>query len=559
MKSVRSKLLLAFSAILILLSILSISTYLSLKKVDDSVKIIIQENVKVMKNSDLLSINVAQRIAAIRGYLLYEDSKYKSLFIQYSDETHKIQNEITALDDNQELQELMRKSDEWENIINQKVIPEYDKDNKKLALDIFEMEAQPLATDIMDGFKSYTEDTQKQIQHDGEKLIETANKTEMLVIIISIIAIVIGIILAIITAQMITKPISQVVKQLKVISYGDLRGEKITVKTKDEIGLLVNTLNDMTEKIKTLVKKIASSSNQVAATSEELMTSADESTMASKQIAFSTQSAAEGAESQLKSVEEAGASIEQMSAGIQQASANSVEVRALSEQAYRASELGLHHVDDVVSQMNEISTTVQELSSAIKILGSRSEEIGQIVEIITAISSQTNLLALNAAIEAARAGEHGKGFAVVANEVRKLAEQSATSASQIAQLVRDIQMETESAVSSVEKGTETVSMGIEKTQQVQFSFKNIEDAIFKVNSNIQEVSATMEELAAGSVQIVHAVEVAKQSAQEGSKINETNSSATEEQLATMEEISTAAKTLATLAEELEQEIAQFKI
>lgn len=95
-------------------------------------------------------------------------------------------------------------------------------------------------------------------------------------------------------------------------------------------------------------------------------------------------------------------------------------------------------IHEAMAQMNEIDETIREASGIVQKLGERSQEIGDIVSMITDIANQTNLLALNAAIEAARAGEHGRGFAVVAEEIRKLAEQSAHSAKKIAEMITEI-------------------------------------------------------------------------------------------------------------------------
>ena len=103
-------------------------------------------------------------------------------------------------------------------------------------------------------------------------------------------------------------------------------------------------------------------------------------------------------------------------------------------------------VDKTVTKMKEISQVVDESAKVIEILGKRSEEIGEIVSVITGISDQTNLLALNAAIEAARAGEQGRGFAVVAEEVKNLAEDSREAAERIAKMIKEVQSETAKAV-----------------------------------------------------------------------------------------------------------------
>jgi methyl-accepting chemotaxis protein len=384
------------------------------------------------------------------------------------------------------------------------------------------------------------------------------NETKGLLILSIIFLVASGIIVAFIVSRT-TRPIVLLTKASQQISSGDLRLGEIKIKTKDELAFLGNSFNLMVKNLRNIILQVSTNAEQIAAASEELTASAEQSAKASELISISTQIGANDSEEQLKSVQEAASSIEQMSASIQQTSASSMEVTKISNNASNASKLGVSTVHAVVKQMDEISETVQDISTIINTLGTRSEEIGQIVSIISGISAQTNLLALNAAIEAARAGEHGKGFAVVADEVRKLAEQSAVSAHQISDLITEIQKETTYAVQSMSNGTKKVNEGINRSHNVSESFKEIEKVITFITGNTQEVSATMEELAAVSQQIVHSIEVVKKAAERGVEVNENNSSATQEQLATMEEITASATSLSLLAEELQNSVGIFKI
>lgn len=353
------------------------------------------------------------------------------------------------------------------------------------------------------------------------------------------------------------KPLSQVTLVANKVAEGNLSVKPIINNSKDEVAELSSSINEMVKNLRVLVNNIKESSSLLAASSEEFTASAEQSARASEMITLTTQEAATSSEEQMKGMEETASAIEQMFVGIQQAASSSAEVTKVAENASKTSEEGMKAVESIVVQMNDIDDTVKGLSEIINGLGNRSNEIGNIVGLITDISAQTNLLALNAAIEAARAGEHGKGFSVVADEVRKLAEQSAESARQISQLVTDIQKETLLAVESMEKGTIKVKVGIEKTEQVTGAFKEIENSVHHVSGNTQEVSATMQQLAAGSEQIVNSIDLVKGATEKVAAMNERNSAATQEQLATMEEIKTSAETLSKLAENLQEDASKF--
>ena len=141
----------------------------------------------------------------------------------------------------------------------------------------------------------------------------------------------------------------------------------------------------------------------------------------------------------------------EMATVIQTIASSSANVADEAYEMERRSQQGNTVVRQVSQQMTLITESVKNTASAIQVLESRSQEIGDILNIISGISSQTNLLALNASIEAARVGEEGRGFAVVAGEVRKLAEQSEQSTSQIAVLIEEIQTEIKQAVRAMEK------------------------------------------------------------------------------------------------------------
>ncbi len=359
--------------------------------------------------------------------------------------------------------------------------------------------------------------------------------------------------------RMITKPLQLMVGFCKELAEGDFRDKPSTVVQKDEIGQLADTLISMRSSLRTVLKQVNESAEQVAASSEELTASAEQSALAVTQVAESINGVAQGAEKQLQAVDETSAVVEQMSAGIQQAAASSNQVAEHSAQAAEKAKEGDKSVAKAVSQMAYIEKTVNNSAQVVARLGERSKEIGQIVDTISGIAGQTNLLALNAAIEAARAGEQGRGFAVVAEEVRKLAEQSQEAAKQIANLIGEIQGDTDEAVVAMNEGTREVKVGTEVVTTAGKAFDEIATLVTNVSEQVKEISAAMQQMAGGSQQIVESVQTINNLSKTAVGEAQTVSAATEEQSASMEEIASSSQGLATLAQDLQTVVRHFRV
>jgi len=360
-------------------------------------------------------------------------------------------------------------------------------------------------------------------------------------------------------ARQIAKPIIVLEDAANKIAGGDLSLANLGINSNDEIGRLAKSFEQMTQNVRGLIKQIHSDAEQLAASSEELTASAEQSAQAANQVAISMTEVADGANAQLAAATDTSAVVEELSAGIEQIAANANLVSGQSEQAAGKAKDGGAAVDKAVSQMSQIENTVNMSAQVVAKLGERSKEIGQIVDAISGIAGQTNLLALNAAIEAARAGEQGRGFAVVADEVRRLAEQSDEAAKKIASLIGEIQTDTDIAVEAMNNGTREVKIGAEVVNAAGISFREIANLVTEVSDQVKQMSAAIQQMATGSQQIVGSVkkidELSKKSAGEAQSV----SAATEEQLASMEEISSSSRALATLAQDLQMAVAKFRI
>ena len=328
---------------------------------------------------------------------------------------------------------------------------------------------------------------------------------------------------------------------------------------KDEVGRLVSGLKKTVESLRGVIGSVVDTAGSLGAASEELSASAEEATAASGQISISLGQLASGASSQAQSVDEASSVVEQISASSQQMEASAESVSESSIKVASDAKLGVIQVIKAIDKINQISEVTSQTAKAVDNLGEKSNEIGQIVDVITGIATQTNLLALNAAIEAARAGEQGRGFAVVAEEVRKLAEQSSGSAAQIAALVANIQSETKQAVVMMERGTVGVAEGVEAVNLAGDSFRSIVEGINTVVLQIEKVAAASNMMATGSVKAVHSIENISVVAERAAASTQKASAATEEQLATMESFSQSAEALARLGESFAGLVSKFKV
>lgn len=323
--------------------------------------------------------------------------------------------------------------------------------------------------------------------------------------------------MAFIIARMIANPIRLVDAEAAKIAAGDLTGKEIAVKSKDEVGSLAESFNEMLKNLQEITRQLQEKSRIVASSSTELSASAENVSAA---------------------VTETSTTIAQVASTVEQVAANAQSIADTSAQAAAYAKEGNEGLKNVVDQMEAIQETASNSGRAVSGLSESAGRITQIVELITSIADQTNLLALNAAIESARAGEHGRGFAVVAEEVRKLAEQSAGAAKEIYNLITSIQQESQKAVESMEQSGAQVETGAKVVQEVRSTIEKIIAAVQGLAGEIQSVAAAIEEMNSGVQNVA---------------------GATEEQTATMEEVASTTQNLAGLAEELDELSKRFKL
>lgn len=416
---------------------------------------------------------------------------------------------------------------------------------------------------INDNMVSILNKIEEQLQNDMAVTVNELQDYErganIFIMAITVVGAILGAIIAFYIGRSIARPIKRVTLGLTEIAGGNLHVEPIHIKNKDEAGEMAAAFNIMSEDLRTIVSNVQDTSMQLAANAEELSAIAEESLASSQLVASSAHEQMTSSEQQVEHMTTSMAGMSELSQGVSDIAASNGEMLNSAENVGHLVKQGSDVIAAVATQMNMIHNTFNETANNMRDMEKHSHDIQGITSLITEISEQTNLLALNAAIEAARAGEYGKGFAVVADEVRKLAEQSKDAASEIAKMIELIQGASGTAVEAITTGENKIKEGMNKTNESLEVFQHIESAVVEVGEKVESVSTAIEQIQAiaqsvseGSLEVQRLAEIVAQGA------NDT-SSATEQQLASNEEITSNAQSLANLAETLQNNVSHFKI
>lgn len=315
---------------------------------------------------------------------------------------------------------------------------------------------------------------------------------------------------------------------------GDLADGDLTVTaevTESITGAIADSINYTIDSLRTLVEEINRATEQVTVASSE-----------AQSVTTRLQAAAQ---KQSQQIEEADTAVQQMAQSIHEVSANAGQSAEVAQRSLQAASQGAVAVQNTIAGMNDIRSQIQETSKRIKRLGESSQEIGEIVELISDITEQTNILALNAAIQAASAGEAGRGFTVVAEEVQRLAERSSEATKQIGAIVKTIQQDTNDAVSAMERSTEGVVEGAK-----------LSDAAGQALNEIGEVTASLAQLIASISQATTAQTAMEQKV---TQLMQEIQAITSQTTAGTRQTAGSIGQLASLAEELRESVSGFKL
>lgn len=286
-----------------------------------------------------------------------------------------------------------------------------------------------------------------------------------------------------------------------------------TFKAVDEINTAIKgiadnleILSNSAEESSSSILELSASIEEVAENMEVLSASVEETTSSVTEMAASIKQVASHINELFKITDNTASAINQMDASVKHVEKNTQETAKLSEEAMRDAEEGVRSVEKTIEGINKSYEVALESAKVISTLGEKAQEIGNILNVIDDVAEETNLLALNAAIIAAQAGEHGRGFAVVADEIKDLAERTAASTKEIAQLIRTVQEESQRSVKTVNMGLKTVEESVRLAQRAGDTLKKIYQSSQSTRMMSNEIAKATSEQVKGNRVITESIE-----------------------------------------------------
>ncbi|MBS4206907.1 methyl-accepting chemotaxis protein [Bacillus sp. FJAT-50079] len=559
MKSLKAKILRGFLILNALVLVMGAVSFVSNKLSNNQTEKVIEEELPLLMIYQEIHLNISEMTSLARGYILYGQNGYLNSFNFYAEESRRLESELLSLSNTEQTEEAISKIHAWEDMIKEQVFDTYNEGNRDLARMNFRTNVEIVGQQLMTTFKQLSDDHAKNIKDNGEKVIEAGIQATTLNLILTSATILLGLIIAFYMANSLSRPIVRVANRMKLIADGDLTHEDLKTRSKDEVGVLIHSVNEMNRQIRAMAVDIGTVSETVKSRSAELSQSAFEVNSGSQQVAITMEELANASETQAQSASDLVESMGRLAANIHDANEQGHLANAVTDEVLNLTTKGNEAMVESISVMKVIDENVKDAVRKVSSLDEHSKQISHLIKVISEIAEQTNLLALNAAIEAARAGEHGKGFAVVAGEVKKLAEQVANSISDITGIVSTIQRETKDVVGSLQDSFQQVEIGTKQIESTGHAFESISHSVQEVVQQIQKITADLREIDGSADTMNAAISNIAAITEEASAGIEETAASTEQSTSSMQEIAANAESLSAVALNLNQLIQKFKV
>lgn len=558
--SVRNKMLVSFFAILILMGGSALYNYWKLEEIDQSYDRLFHEQVEKQRIIEALAKNVnTQRLSVFAYIVLGDEQLYENLeplHQQYQELEKQYLGVTSSSQEAEGLQNLNVIYTAYREVISDALIAKKANQNY---LTLLRSEGARIDTDFQKEVDQLREIQMEQVDKQLEKTRQMVLNARTFIAIISTLITMVAISLSILMANHLSRPIRQLKKATQEMATGNLTDVKLVEGNRDEIGDLARSFQDMKEKLRKLVKHMQEQIEEVFAFSQEVTSTTQQVRNAAQQIVERVEEVAHNARQAENYSQESLSGMEGVERDLHAAVSSTKAIVVMARTLHTSTVQGQEEIDHAMKQMTRAGSTMQDSSQYVSHLEERAAQIGEIVNVISQISSQTNLLALNATIEAARAGEHGRGFAVVAQEVRTLAEGTQRATEEISQLITVTQEDMQAASVGMNRGLSEVMHGERILHQATDVLMSIYAGIQNIVQQIEEIASTISGVADVTTDVKYTIaETARQSVESSLHMEEVTSFV-QEQLAVMEEIAQSTTALNHLIKETEEIIHHFRI
>ncbi len=557
-KSLKAKLITVFTLITLVVSMMSIFTYFSMKstikKFDDISQTVFYANQISVVFQDFLDNSMPKIINNDEN----EKKSSQEMLLEVEESITKLKKLVKDKESIEKLNYVEKMTQS--NIENVNQILELVEDTSAVSavaeLQNKQYSLQDFLKKSVDQFIRTELSSQQRVK---KKLNENADFIGIVVLALIISLATLSILISILFSNYIAGMIAKLAKYSKNISEGHLQINKIEVKSKDDIGIVADAFNIMVENLRNIIGNISKYGDDIAHSAGIVQGSVEQSSKAIENVGISMQSVSIGASEQTEQTKETFNIVNSLyeSNKIMLDKAN--QVLATSQMAISVATEGSAKVDAMLNQVKVIEEKIVLTQNSSESLEKKTSEVKNIIDTINNISVQTNLLALNASIEAARAGEHGKGFAVVAEEVRKLADSSKNATGEITKLLNVIQNDSKDVSDRMHVGVDEVRGGIQMGEDARNSFNKILETSEEVDSQIKDITNEIKNIAEEIKDVEgkskNILNIAADFSDESCNISAT----LQEQTATLEEITASSVVLLDMANQLQKIVKQFKL
>jgi len=520
--TIRKKLGVSFGVIILLILAFSIGVFTILNKYRNDIKDI-KERIEKVNYAHNMKDEIKDIVTRVPVFIIAKNQEERDKITKLTGEKRKkyaeLFKKITEMTYTEQGRQLLKNI---ENTIKEtapytdKIMKLAKSGNQQEAIKVYNTEYIAQLEKLYKTLDVEVEYHKEKLNKKIEELLLDIEKEFIAFVIVSLLIIIISILFTIFISRAIKQPVTEIKEALGKMAKGDL-SVQIKIKTKDEMGIIAQSLQEAIMNIKHLIEEtrniaisLASSSEELSSTTEEISQNLKHQTDRANQIASAA---------------------EEMSQTISHIAQNTSNIAELSITTANVAGEGRDITKNTAKEIKVIEEALNQLSKVINGLGDSSRQIGEIVTVIKDIADQTNLLALNAAIEAARAGEQGRGFAVVADEIRKLAERTTKATDEISEMINGIQKEVDAAENSMEDATKKMLRGVElsnksaemlgdiltKAKELQTMIQQIASSTEQMSSVTENITQDIGTIANGSKEIFLAVEQSAQTASDVAK------------------------------------------